>query len=155
MLGSNDQLKDTIIKHLNKLVEIFDDRQCEFMKQLRINHDLIEVNGGWCFSISQRKFVLHPIKSTKISKESPRAYIDYEHTKTPDPGYFKQMIQNRLNKQEMAHFCEFYSRLLNWGTRQHKERVRCLVGEPINGKTSLFTPLTRFISAIYSVRISK
>ena len=78
LLGSNDQ--DTIIKHLNKLVEILGDKECEFTKQLRVNYDLIEVNGRWCFSISHRKFVLHPIKSTEIGKESPRAYIDYEHT---------------------------------------------------------------------------
>ena len=98
LLGSNDQFKDTIIKHMNKLVEILGDRECEFMKQLRINYDLIEVNGGWCFSVSQRKFVLHPIKGTEIGKESPRAYIEYEHTKTPDPGYFKQILQNSLNQ---------------------------------------------------------
>ena len=72
LLGRYDQFKDTIIKHLNKLVEILGDRECEFVKQLRVNYDLIEVNGGWCFSISQRKFVLHPIKSTEIGKESPR-----------------------------------------------------------------------------------
>ena len=53
LLGSNGQFKDTIIKHLNKLVEILGDREeCEFVKQLRINFDLIEVNGGWHFSIS-------------------------------------------------------------------------------------------------------
>ena len=155
LLGSNDQFKETIIKHLSKLVEILGDRDCEFMKQLRINYDLIEVKGGWCFSISQRKFVLHAIKSTEIGKESPRAYIDYEHTKTPDPGYFKQILQNSLNKQEMAHFCEYYIRLLNCGTKQHKERVMCLVGEPNSGKTSLFTPITRFIPAKYIAMISK
>ena len=155
LLGSNDQFKDTIIKHLNKLVEILGDRECEFVKQLRVNYDLIEVNGGWCFSISQRKFVLHPIKSTEIGKESPRAYIDYEHTKTPDPGYFKQILQNSLDKQEMAHFCEYYIRLLNCGNKQHKERVMCLVGEPNSGKTSLFTPITRLIPARYIAMISK
>ena len=72
LLGSNDQFKDTIIKHLNKLVEILGDRECEFVKQLRVNYDLIEVNGRWCFSKSQRNFVLHHIKSTEIDKESPR-----------------------------------------------------------------------------------
>ena len=155
LLGSNDQFKDTIIKHLNKLVEILGDKECEFTKQLRINYDLIEVNGGWCFSISQRKFVLHPIKKTEIGRESPRAYIDYEHTRTPDPGFFKQILQNSLNKEEMAHFCEYYIRLLNCGTKQHKERVMCLVGEPNSGKTSLFTPITRFIPARYIAMISK
>ena len=110
LLGSNDQFKDTIIKHkiMNKLIEILGDRECKFMKQLRLNYDLIEVNGGWCFSISQRKFVLHPIQGTEIGNESPRVYIKYEHTKTPDPGYFKQILQNSLNQQEMAHFCEYY-----------------------------------------------
>jgi len=37
LLASNDQFKDTIIKNLNKLVEILGDKDCEFMKQLRIN----------------------------------------------------------------------------------------------------------------------
>ena len=33
LLGSNDNFKDSIIKHLNKLVEILGDKECEFMKQ--------------------------------------------------------------------------------------------------------------------------
>ena len=32
LLGSNEKFKDTIIKHLNKLVEITGDRECEFVK---------------------------------------------------------------------------------------------------------------------------
>ena len=155
LLGSNDQFKDTIIKHLNKLVEILGDRECEFMKQLRINYDLIEVNGGWCFSISQRKFVLHPIKDTDIGKESPRAYMEYEHTKTPDPRYFKQILENSLNQLQMAHFCEYYIRLLNCRIKQHKEKVMCLIGEPNSGKTSLFTPITSLIPARYIAMITK
>lgn len=110
---------------------------------LRINYNLFGVNGGWCFSISQRKFVLHPMKNTEIGKESLRAYIDYEHTNTPDPGYFKQILQNSLNKEKVAHCCENYIRILNCGTKQVKERVLCLVGEPNSEKTSLFTPITR------------
>ena len=80
LLGSNDEFKDTIIKHLDKLVEILGDKECEFTKELRINYDLIEVKEGWCFSISQQKFVLHPIGHNDIGKESPGAFIDYEHT---------------------------------------------------------------------------
>ena len=155
LLGSNDKFKDTIIKHLNKLVEILGDRECEFMKQLRINYDLIEVNGGWCFSISQRKFVLHPVKDADVGKESPRAYIEYDHNKTPDPGYFKEILQNSLNELEMAHFCEYYIRLLNCRIKQHKEKVMCLIGEPNSGKTSLFTPITRLIPARCIAMISK
>lgn len=50
LLGSNDQFKDTSIKHLNKLLEILGDRECKFMKQLCVNYNLDEVNGEWCFS---------------------------------------------------------------------------------------------------------
>ena len=50
--------------------------ECKFTKQLPINHDLIEVKEGWCFSVSQRKFVLNPIGDTNIGKESPRAFIE-------------------------------------------------------------------------------
>ena len=155
LLVSNDQFQDTIIKNLNKLVEILGDKDCEFMKQLRISYDLIEVNGGWCFSISQRKFVFHPFKETDIGKESPWAYIDYQHTKTPDIGYFKEILQNSLNQLEIAHFCEYYIRLLNCRIKQHKERVMCLIGEPNGGKTSLFTPNSRLIPARYIAMISK
>ena len=61
-------------------MEILGDRECEFVRQLRIQYDLIEVTGGWCFSISQRKFVFEPMKDADIGKESPRVYFDYTNT---------------------------------------------------------------------------
>ena len=128
LLGSNDQFKETIIKHLNKLVEILGDRESDFIKQMRINYDLIEVNGGWCFSISQRKFVSNPIKESDIGKESPMAFIEYEHTKESDPGYFKEILENSLSQLEIAHFCEYFIRLFNCRIKQHKEKVMCLIG---------------------------
>ena len=96
LLGSNDQFEDTIIKHLNKLVEILGDKECEFTKQLRINYDLIEVNGGWCFSISQRKFVLHPIKKTEIGRESPRAYRSLH-------GLAPNYLSSKFERREVAY----------------------------------------------------
>ena len=122
---------------------------------MRINYDLIEVNGGWCFSIIQRKFVSNPIKESDIGKESPRAFIQYEHTKEPDPGYFKEILENSLSQLEIAHFCEYFIRLFNCRIKQHKEKVMCLIGEPNSGKTSLFTPISRLIPARYIAMISK
>lgn len=55
----------------------------------------------------------------------------------------------------MAHFCKYYNHLLNCGSKQHKERVMCLVGELNSGKMSLFMPVTRFIPASYIAMISK
>jgi len=81
----------------------------------------------------------------EIGNESPRVYIEYEQTKTPDPGYFKQILKNSLNQQEMARFCEYYIGLLNCHTNQHKERVMCLTGEPTVEKRAFSQPITSFI----------
>ena len=49
LLGSNDQFKDTIIRHLNKLVEILGDRECEFMQQLHSNYNLIPLYPSYAY----------------------------------------------------------------------------------------------------------
>ena len=147
VLASNEHLKDRIVTHFSKLESVLADPECEFTRQLKINYDLIEVCDGWCFSNSRREFVQNPIR--EIGKESPRAFVEYQHTKTPDPKYFQEILENSLSPNEMSHFCEYYLRLLNYGIKPHKEKVMCLIGEPNSGKTSLFTPLTRIIPARY------
>ena len=147
VLANNDQLKEIIITNFNKLESILADPECEFTKQLRINYDLIEVSNGWCFSLSQRTFVQNPIQ--EIGKESPRAFVQYSHTKEPEAKYFKEILQNILSPTDVTYFCEYYLRLLNHGIKQHKEKVMCLIGEPNSGKTSLFTPITRIIPTRY------
>ena len=72
--------------------------------------------------------------------QSPRAYVDYEHTKKPDPGNFKQILENSLNKPKMVYFCKYFIGLLNCCIKQHKEKVMWLVGEPNSGRTSLLHP---------------
>ena len=113
----------------------------------RVDYDLIEVADGWCFSISKREFVQNPIQD--IGKESPRAFVEYNHAKNPEPKYFKEILQNSLTGDEIGHFCEYYLHLLNYGIKQHKEKVLCLIGEPNSGKTSLFAPISRIIPARY------
>ena len=147
VLANNDQLKEIIITNFNKLESILADPECEFTKQLRINYDLIEVLNGWCFSLSQRRFVQNPIK--EIGKECPRAFVQYPHTKEPEAKNFQEILENSLSPTGVTHFCEYYLRLLNHGIKQHKEKVMCLIGEPNSGKTSLFTPITRIIPARY------
>ena len=87
--------------------------------------------------------------------QSPRAYVDYEHTKKSDPGNFKQILENSLNEPEMVYFCKYFTRLLNCCIKQHKEKVMWLVGEPNSGRTSLFTSISCPIPARYIAMISK
>jgi len=147
VLASNDQLKDRIVTHFSKLESVLADPECEFTSQLKINYDLIEVSDGWFFSASKREFVQNAIR--EVGKESPRAFVEYDHTKTPDAKYFKEILENSLSPSDTSHFCEYFLRLLNYGIKQHKEKVMCLIGGPNSGKTSLFTPMTRIIPARY------
>ena len=147
LLANNDRLKDDIVIHFAKLESILADPECEFTRQLRVDYDLIEVADGWCFSISKREFVQYHIQD--VGKESPRAFVEYDHAKNPEPKYFKEILQNSLTGDEIGHFCEYYLRLLNYGIKQHKEKVLCLIGEPNSGKTSLFAPISRIIPARY------
>ena len=97
------------------------------------------------FSISERRFVQNAIRDPEIGRETPRAYVPYKHDKVPEPRYFKEILENSLSNTEIQFFCEYFIRLLHYGTKQHKEKVLCLIGEPNSGKTSLFSPITRII----------
>ena len=73
LLGNSEHFKETIIKHLNKLDSILGDPESEFPRQLKINYDLIEVSDGFCFSISERRFVENAIRDSEVGRETPRA----------------------------------------------------------------------------------
>ena len=133
--------------HFSKLESVLANPECEFTSQLSINYDLIEVSDGWFFSVSKREFVENAIRD--VGKESPRAFVEYDHTKTPVAKYFKEILENSLSPSDMSHFCKYYLRLLNYGIKQHKEKVIYLTGVPNSGKTSLFTPMTHIIPARY------
>ena len=144
LLGNSEYFQETMVKHLNKLNSLLGDPESEYPRQLHINYDLIEVSDGFCFSISERRFVQNAIRDSEIGRETPRAYVPYKQDKVPEPRYFKEILENSLSNTEIQFFCEYFIRLLHYGTKQHKE-VLCLIGEPNSGKTSLFAPITRII----------
>ena len=86
ILSNNERIKDVIVPHFSKLESMLADPECEFTRPIRINYDLIEVSNGRCFSISKRQFVEHPVKEC----ETPRAFIEYEHTKFQMQGISKK-----------------------------------------------------------------
>ena len=121
VLANNDQLKEIIITDFNKVESILADPECKFTQQLRINYDLIEVLDGWCFSLSQRRFVQNPIK--EIGKECPRAFVQYPHTKEPEAKHFQSILENSISPTGVTYFCEYYLRLLNHGIKPREEKV--------------------------------
>ena len=144
LLGDSEHFKETIIKHLNKLDSILGDPENEFLRQLKINYDLIEVLDGFCFSISERRFEENAIQDSDVGRETQRAYIEHEHDKVTEPRYFKKILENSLSKTDVQIFCEYSMRLLHYGIKQHKEK-KCLIGEPNSGKTSFFAHFNHIV----------
>lgn len=52
LLANNDDLKDTIVTHFNKLESVLADSECEFTRQLRITYNLISVQ--WLVFLHQQ-----------------------------------------------------------------------------------------------------
>ena len=144
-IATNEHFKSRLIREMKKVIELLSDPHCELFQPLMIDYDLIEVNGGICWSIKKRAFVQGAINANNIGKISPRAFCAYDSTKDPDPKYFKEILENSLSPDEVAHFCDDFLKLLNYNKKQHKDKVPCLVGEANSGKTSLFFPIQGLI----------
>ena len=144
LLSNSKYFQETMVKHLNKLNSLLSDPESKYPQQLHIKYDLIEVSDGFCFFISE-SFVQNAIRVSGIGRETPRAYVPYKHNKVPELHYNKEILENSLSNTEIQFFSQYFIRLLHYGTKQHKENVPCLIGEPNSGKTSLFAPITRII----------
>ena len=92
-------------------------------------------------------YFLKPIK--EIGKESPGAFMQYQHMKTPDTNYSKETLENSLSSTDVRHFCEYFLCLFNCGIKQDRQKVMGLIGDPNSGKISLFMVITRIIPARY------
>ena len=140
-LATNEFFKSRLIRHLKKVIELLGDPYCEFFRPLMIDYDLIEVDGGTCWSIKNRSFVEDAISIEQVGKISPRAFCPYDPSKEPDPKYFRGILENSLEPEDLSNFCEYFVRLLSYNKKRHKDKVPCLVGDPNRGKTSLFFPI--------------
>lgn len=90
----NNHLKALIIKHFSKLDKFLSHPACEVIHQLNFNLDLIEVSNGYCLSIKNHRFIPCPLEETICGKISPRAFVSYDHTNIPAPGYFRDGSEN-------------------------------------------------------------
>ena len=85
------------------------------------------------------------IQDHQIGKVSPRAFFPFNATRDPDPKYFREVLENSLEPQEVAKFCDDFFKLLSYNKKRHKDKVPCLVDDANCGKTSLFFPILGLI----------
>ena len=144
-LAANDFFKARLLRDMKKVIEILGDPDCEVIRPIFIDYNLIEVDAGYCWSVKDRHFLENPIPDEKIGMVTPRAFSTYDSKKGPEPKYFREILENSLSDGEIAEFCEDYLKLLNFNQKRHKDRVPCLIGDANSGKTSLFHPILGLI----------
>ena len=67
-LISNETLKHGILRNLTMLVKLMSNTACDLFPKISRNLDLIEVLGGKCFKISERRIIDSPFKRRRFPK---------------------------------------------------------------------------------------
>ena len=136
-LMSNETLKHGILRNLTMLVKLMSNTACDLFPKISRNLDLIEVLGGKCFKISERRFIDTPLKEGDFQKLSPRMFVEYNPDVQPEPLYFKEGILNSFPEEELrARFLNKFYECLMAGKMPHKTRKLVLCGPKDSGKTS-------------------
>ena len=136
-LMSNETLKHGILRNLTMLVKLMSNTACDLFSKISRNLDLIEVLGGKCFKISERRFIDTPLKEGNFQKLSPRMFVEYNPDVQPEPLYFKEGILNSFPEEELrARFLNKFYECLMAGKMPHKTRKLVLCGPKDSGKTS-------------------
>ncbi len=140
-LAANESFKARLLKDMRKIIDVLADPDCEVIRPICVDYNLIEVSEGQCWSVKDRCFLANPIPEEKIGLVTPRAFAKYDPRKQPDGKYFREILQNSLTEVEIGAFCEDFLRFLNVNKKCYKDKVPCLIGDANSGKTSLFQPI--------------
>ena len=144
-LAANEYFKGRPLKNMRRVIDTLADPDCEVIRPISVDYNLIEVNAGHCWSIKERRFLESPIPEEKIGLVTPRAFSKYDHQRNADPKYFREILENSLTDSDMNEFCEDFLKLLHFNQKRHKDKVPCLIGDANSGKTSLFQPVLGLI----------
>ena len=136
-LAANESFKARLPRDMKKVIDILDDPDFEVTRPIVVDYNLIEVNEGKCWPVSERRFLNNAIPAEKMGPVTPRAFSRYDPSKVPQPKYFQDVLKKSLTENEIGLFCEDFLRLLNFNRKKHKERGPYLVGESDSGKTRL------------------
>ena len=155
-LLSNDYLKHSIMKHFQMLEKFIGYPACEVIQQLQFDVDLIEVANRFCFSIQNRHFIACPITESMCGKMSPRAFVPYDCSTPPDPGYFREAILNSFKDPAIrVNFMnKFYQCLIAY-RMPHKVKKLFVAGPRDSGKTCWANIFHRVVPAESIATITK
>ena len=150
-------IEEEIVKFSKRMIEIISHPQCEVIRQIRFDWDLIEVQDEYCFSVRKRDFIECPIDTKDIGIVSPRAYApNYNSKEDPVPLYFKESIENSFpNLATRINFLNKYYQCLTVGQFPHKCPKLVVAGPRDSGTSTWASVFLSIIPFRYIASITK
>ena len=62
---------------MRKVIDVLADPDCEVIRPICVDYNLIEVDSGQCWSVKERHFLSNPTPEEKIGLVTPRAFVKY------------------------------------------------------------------------------
>ena len=123
---------------MTSLSKILKHQDCQVIKQLLFDFDLIEVSEpkGNCFSISRRAFVDYPSEPYGVNQRSPCAFLEFNSEATEiDAGYFQEGVENSFpDKYTRIAFLNKFYQCLCVGKMPQKCRKLVVEGPGIRAR---------------------
>ena len=73
-MATNEHLKTRLLIEMKKVVKLLGDPHYEWFVPLTIDYDLIEVNGGRCWSLKKTSFFEDAFSDSQMGRVSPTAF---------------------------------------------------------------------------------
>ena len=67
-LMRNETFKDRLVQHFQRVLPLLSEPESSLISQLKIDHNLVEVQGGWLWSFSAGSFVQGVIPESEVSR---------------------------------------------------------------------------------------
>ena len=77
-LAANESVKARLLKETKKVIDLLADPDYEVIRPIVVDYNLIEVNDGYCWSVSERRLLRNAIPVDKVSIVTPRAFSQYD-----------------------------------------------------------------------------
>ena len=145
-LLSSDAVREYVVRHFHRLSKVLSHPACEIIPQIKFDLDLIEVSNDYCFRISTRQFERSVPPADGLAIVSPRAYLPYNPSTQPQPGFFRDGVLNCFPRNEIrVNFLNKYYQCLVACRMPQKVRKLVVAGPKDSGKTSWASVFHRII----------
>ena len=116
-LAANESFKARLLREMKKVIDLLADPDCEEIRPIIVDYHLREVNDGYCWSVSERRFLKNAIPADKVSLMTPRPFSRYD----PQLKYIREVLENSLSEADIAMFCKDFLRLLHFNKKNTKK----------------------------------